>query len=350
MSILHSKPSVAVSIVFLFVLVFIGGSSLIGGKSSVPNTSITVNDTSPITPFPSGNFPLQMKTFYPPTSSPPSVSQSQIPAVSPIVSPLVFKSGTKLGWSSGYYPGWLQSTYPPQTLPWKGLTYLIQFSIMSNSDGSLQTTAHSLTPAFMQEAVTEGHKHNVRVLLSIGGDDDNNFAGACSSANRARFVANLVTIMQTYGYDGIDLDIERDFGYPAHADYIACVQSLRTALDAISPRPTLSMAADPSWQAYMVSQVAQYADQINLMSYRTDVSGIGAELNNYTSHGIPKSKLGIGLGVGAGGIDNDALHCNGKANYAVSNAYGGIMEFVITEDMANHSGQTPCFDAIAPYL
>lgn len=294
--------------------------------------------------------PMPPSTNTPATPTNPLVGTSAPTSNFSPTPPTQQNNGMKLGWSSGYYPGWLQTAYPPQTLPWKGLTYLIQFSVMSNRDGSINTGGHQLTPAFMQAAVAEAHKHNVKILISIGGEDDNNFDGACSSASRATFVNNLVNLMQTYRYDGIDLDIEQDFGYPAHTDYIACVQELRSALDKITPRPTLTMAADPDWQAQMASQVAQYVDQVNLMSYGTDVNGIGAKLQNYTSRGIPKSKLGIGLGIGAGGIDNNAANCDAKAKYAVDNSYGGIMEFIITEDMANHNGQTPCFDAISNYV
>lgn len=275
-----------------------------------------------------------------------------LPTISP--SPVATQHpDSLLGWSSGYYAAWRQASYPPQMIPWKAITYLIYHSVMTSSqrNGSLNLQAHQLTPAFMQAAVAEAHKHKVKILLSVGGAEDRNFDAACNPLNRAAFIHHLVQLLQTYGYDGIDLDIEQDFGYPAHSDYVACVQGLRSALDQLTPRPTLTMAADADWQGYMASQVWHYVDQINLMSYWTDVKGIAAKLHNFTSRGIPKSKLGIGMGLGdSGGVDTTAAQCDAKANYATTNGYGGVMEWLITDDLALHHGQTPCTDALSHYV
>jgi len=275
----------------------------------------------------------------------PNVSATSIAGVTP--SPTQQNHGSKLGWSTGYYVGWLQSKYPPQMIPWKSLTYLSQFSLMSNRDGTV-TIAHQLTPEFMQMAVAEAHKHNVKILISIGGVEDSNFDAACNVTNRSKFVNNIVNMMQTYGYDGVDMDVERDFN---HADFTNCFQELRRSLNKITPHPTLSMAAVPEWQASMAALVAQYVDQINLMSYWSNVSKVGTLLNNFTSLGIPKSKLGIGLGLGNdGGVDTNATNCGTKAKYAVDNSYGGVMEWIITDDLDAHNGQTPCLDAVSNYV
>lgn len=261
-------------------------------------------------------------------------------------------NGSALGWSTGYYVGWLQDGYPPQTIPWKAITVLNHSSLTTSDkrDGTI-TLAHHLTPTYMHAAVAAAHTHHVKILISIGGSDDYNFDAACNSTNRDKFINNLINIMKTYGYDGIDLDIEQDFGAPDHTDYIACVAGIQDALSVITPRPLLTEAADPDWQAPMLTQVWRYLDEINLMSYHTNYQTIGDKLNNYTSLGVPKNKLGIGLGLGDGnGVDTTVDNCRGKAEYAMDNGYGGIMEWIITDDQAAHHGKTPCFDAIAPYV
>jgi hypothetical protein len=92
------------------------------------------------------------------------------------------------------------------------------------------------------------------------------------------------------------------------------VAGIRSALDRINPRPLLTEAADPSWQAYMLVQVYQYLDQINLMSYGADAGTIATDLNNYTSRGIPKAELGVGLGIDDGGVDgSNPADCAAKA-------------------------------------
>jgi chitinase len=281
----------------------------------------------------------------PPPTPTPTPATTAAPTPTPAPAPAGF-----LGWSSGYYVGWQQAAYPPQTIPWKGITHLLHFSIMTSAarDGSINVGGHQLTPAFMQAAVATAHQQHRKILISIGGADDNNFDAACNATNRSRFIANLVGVMQTYGYDGIDLDIEQDFGFPAHVDYIACVAGVRAALDRITPRPALTMAADPDWQSYMASQVQQYVDQINLMTYWSGVTVVADRLGRYTSLGIPKSKLGVGLGLGGdGGIDTTAAACAAKTAFVLSNGYGGVMEWRITDDQQLHAGLTPCVDAIA---
>jgi chitinase len=133
------------------------------------------------------------------------------------------------------------------------------------------------------------------------------------------FIANLVTFMTTRGYDGIDIDWE--VLEPSDApQFTAFIVALRTALNAITPRPLLTAAT--SWQPGIFSQVAQHFDQINLMTY--DLSGAwpgwvtwhnspiydggyrfpstgnpvpsaDGNINAFLAAGIPASKLGIGI-------------------------------------------------------
>ena len=215
----------------------------------------------------------------------------------------------------------------------------------SARNGSVNTTAHGMTPAFMRAAVAAAHQHGKKILLSVGGAEDLNWDAACNSTNRATFVNNLVALMKLYGYDGLDLDVEQDFGAPAHTDFIACVSGIRAALNAITPRPMLTEAADPSWQGYMIAPVAQYLDQINFMSYWGAVTKMPAEVANYTSRGVPVSKLAIGLGLVAGMIDTSLASCQAKTAYAANNGLGGVMEWVVTAP-----GVAPCMAVVGTYL
>jgi hypothetical protein len=258
----------------------------------------------------------------------------------------------RVGWSTGYYPGWEQPAYPPSMVPWGALTHLVQFSLLTGAarDGSINTTAHGLTPQLMQAAVAEAHKRNKPILISIGGAEDNNWDAACAAANRNTFIANLVGVVRQYGYDGVDLDIEQDWQSPDHPDYIACVAGVRAALDKLSPRPLLTEPGDPDWQAYMLAQVWPYLDQINLMSYWGNVMISQAGLANYTGRGIPRALLGIGVGIDDGVDGANPADCGAKAAYAAGNGYGGVMEWTVPADAALHGSQTPCFNAIAPYV
>jgi len=254
-------------------------------------------------------------------------------------------------WSSAYYPGWLQSGHTMASLPWSGMTQINDFSLMTSTarNGSI-VLGHSLTTSNMQALVTAAHQHGIKINISIGGAEDNNFDAACSTTNRSTFVSNLISYVTTYEFDGVDLDIEQDFN---HTDYQNCVHAIRTALDQLpTPRKTLTMSADPDWQAGMASLVQQYVDQINLMSYWGTVTDIPAELNNYTSLGIPASKLGVGIGLNENDMTEykNPASCNAKAGYVAANGYGGVMEWTLTDDQDQNAGKTPCFDNIASYM
>lgn len=254
-----------------------------------------------------------------------------------------------LNWSAAYFVAWQQdSSHPLDALPWGTFTELMDFSLVTspNRDGTLEWT-HGMTPARSTEIVTACHDHGVKCILSIGGSDDQNWDAACSPANRTTFINNIVATVQQYGYDGVDLDVEQDFGFPDHADYIATVAQLRTALNQLPSHPLLTVASDPSWQAYMTAPVAPYVDQINLMSYNDTVSNAANDLSAYTSRGVPASKLALGVGMDPGMSDaNNPADAGAKAAYVVNNGYGGVMEWLMTDEAPNY----PDMQAIGAYL
>jgi chitinase len=138
--------------------------------------------------------------------------------------------------------------------------------------------------------------------------------GAASAANLSAFVNNLVSTMQGLEFDGLDLDWEPI----ARADQPALL-ALVMALRAKVPGALITMpvnfvtgAADP-WYA----QVAPYLDQMNIMSYgmadawpgwmswhsaalggesSTYPTSVSSNAAAYAAAGVPKSKIGIGIG------------------------------------------------------
>ena len=50
-------------------------------------------------------------------------------------------------WVTAYYAGWNQAYLPPSQIDFGAVTHVIHFSLVPNSDGSLNTNANVITPA-----------------------------------------------------------------------------------------------------------------------------------------------------------------------------------------------------------
>jgi chitinase len=172
-------------------------------------------------------------------------------------------------WSTGYYPGYRQGYYSPSNIDFAALSHVIHFSVMPNSDGTLNTSINGLKPAFSSDLVTRAHAAGRQALICVGGAGSQaGFQVATSGTNRGVFIANMINFMSMYDYDGVDIDWEpldaSDVG-----QYTSFVKDLRAALDGFSP-PRLFTVATASQPALFASLQNQF-DQINLMTY--DLAG-----------------------------------------------------------------------------
>lgn len=220
-------------------------------------------------------------------------------------------------WVMGYLPGWLQGPqdngkYPSSKIDYGALTHLAHFALMPTKDGGLEGESSMITPKQSEIAVANAHKAGVKILISIGGwASEDAFRSASNDQNIDKFIENLVRYMQTYGYDGIDLDWEI-LKSKDEAQFVRLVQKLRARLDQIAPRPLLTAATQ--WEYQILAKVDEHLDQINLMTY--DLSGawpgskvahhtalygskgqksVTSEIDKCVELGIPASKLGVGM-------------------------------------------------------
>ena len=228
-------------------------------------------------------------------------------------------------WVSAYYAGWMQGQnndgyLTSQNIDYSAVTQVIHFALVPNSDGSLDSTSNSVTPANSSALIANAHAAGVKVIISVGGwNSESSYMGATSPANLSKFVNNLVSFMKYRGYDGIDIDWETLSATDA-VQYTAFITLLRSALDQISPRPLLTAATQ--WQPAIFAAIYSKFDEINLMSY--DMSGawtgwvtwhnspvynggitfpstgalvpsINDMVSSFSLAGIPVSKLGIGI-------------------------------------------------------
>lgn len=226
---------------------------------------------------------------------------------------------------TAYYAGWMQGQYndgymTAQNIDYSAVTQIIHFSLVPNSDGTLDYAGNSITTTNSTELISSAHAAGVKVIICIGGwGSDTGFRGATSVTNLSTFVSNIVSFIQSRGYDGVDIDWETLEATDA-AQYSAFIIALRSALDKISPRPLLSAAT--AWQPEIFGPLSDYFDEIDIMTY--DMAGawpgwvtwhnapifdggitfpgtsklvpsINSMVSTFEASGVPASKLGIGI-------------------------------------------------------
>ncbi len=168
-----------------------------------------------------------------------------------------------------YYAGWMQDHLPAAEVDFGALTHVIHFALVPNPDGTLDDATNVVTAGNAADVVARAHAAGTRALISVGGAGSaGGFRGACSPANLPQFVANIVALARTRGYDGVDLDWEPLEPTDA-ALYTSLVNGLRAALDACPPRPLLTAAV--ATQPGLVAALQHQFDQVNLMTY--DLAG-----------------------------------------------------------------------------
>ncbi|MBU8898884.1 chitinase [Corallococcus sp. M34] len=226
--------------------------------------------------------------------------------------------GGKL-WVSGYYTGWNVDLYPPEKVDFSALTHIIVGRVTPNADGTLNTKFDNDNGQQIARTLsTRAHAAGRKAIIMIGGSGEHDgWVGAAKAANRARFVQNLLNAMDTFGYDGLDIDWE-PINPEDKPDLLALVQALRAA------RPNMLLTIPIGWvnanfpsdaDPWFVNLVP-LMDQLNVMSYEmigvwdgwiswytsalqgeagNHPSSVKSSLEAWAGAGIPKAKLGMGI-------------------------------------------------------
>ncbi len=235
-------------------------------------------------------------------------------------------------WLTAYYPSYRQFEMPPSEFDYSAMTHLIHWPVLPKADGGLDTMKMDFTEAHSVDVVARSHAAGIKVLLGIGGNTDSGatagFQGATSPANRATFIKNTVALMKARGYDGVDINWE-EIRVVDDAQFVALIVELRQALDAVSPRPLLTMPPTTGFDGRpeLIAQVHQHLDQINLQTYvmsgayagwvtwpNSPLSNGGAEfpsvpgqklpsveveVDRFANAGIPLNRMAIGVQLDA---------------------------------------------------
>jgi chitinase len=243
----------------------------------------------------------------------------------------LFYSAAQAGpWVTGYFPGWEQDAMAASNIDFTTISHVIHFSLTPQFDGSLDIGANGLSPAKCADLVAVAHAAGAKAIICVGGaGTETNFQHATTAANLPVFVSNLVSFVNLYGYDGLDIDWEPFLSTDAN-QYTNLVNALRAApgfpaakLLTIAAPAYASSDDSPTAEFAMLASVQNKLDQINVMTY--DLSGpyggwvtwfnspiydggytfpsypaelvpsVQGAINNFTGNGVAPAKLGVGL-------------------------------------------------------
>ena len=170
----------------------------------------------------------------------------------------------------------------------------------------------NVSPASLRRLVDAAHRAGAKVLVSVGGGIippcSGDWAQLLEPATRDRIVAGLVALIDEYGFDGLDMDLEGELmtRIDKAGNYTPFVAALSAQLRA---RGKLLTCATASYEGGMVPDSSlPYFDLVGIMSY--DAIGPswgepGSEHSTYAQaerdlrlwigKGVPVNKLALGV-------------------------------------------------------
>lgn len=230
-------------------------------------------------------------------------------------------------WNHYAPPGGNWGNLPTDGIDWDAFTHLFYFALNANRDGSLTEIKkyNTFSPSRVNAIVKAAHKNKTAVLFTVGGwGNYPGFRSAIMPENRNNFIKNLLSTLDKWGFDGIDVDMEPIKDETDVKNYSTFIKELHKKLQSrttpLGFPPLLTAATD--WKPNMFSQLQDKFNQINLMTY--DMSGAwykwvswhnspvydggykfpgthktvpsaNGEVDEFLNAGIAKKKLGIGI-------------------------------------------------------
>jgi len=207
-------------------------------------------------------------------------------------------------WLTGYYSA-QNGVLPISAIPWSKYTHVIHFAASTPGDGTV--SMYYLTQAEINTLIS-ARPAGKKVLVCLK-DNDSNYNAIPQSAapgSIATFVNNIVNFVNSNGYDGVDIDWEKNINATQYQDLLS---RLRSAM----PTKVITIASNPGGKAVAAASQG-VLDQVNVMCYDLDWGSsvswyVDALLQNgnsnvltcdwdvaqFTAAGVAAAKIGVGV-------------------------------------------------------
>lgn len=208
-------------------------------------------------------------------TTPSSTATSTSPPVNP------GNGSVAMAWFANWH-----TDYTVADITWKGFNRIAYFGGITSADGTVTITVGDSDPSGPVTFVSAAKQNNVVPVLTIGGWDGSIYfsSSMTTSSNRTTFVQSIVSMVNKYGFQGVEFDWE----YPGSTNGLSCntqspqdtanllstLQELKSALPNVSlsaatpVKPWNDATGNPSTD---LSSFAQVMDYIEIMNY--DVYG-----------------------------------------------------------------------------
>ena len=267
----------------------------------------------------------------------------------------------------GYYPHWVADNLPVNEIDLNVVSHVIHSFAWPNEDGSIS----SYDGMFGTGISDMIHSHGAKFLLSLGGWGNHAGFEAISGDEDLRelFIYNLISLLLTNEYDGVDLDWEFPDSQGDKENLNLLVSEMDSIFNIIDPNWMISMAVPVSnwWgQWHDFEFLVDHIDFFNAMTYGThgnwsshsghlaplyssppsDFDGSCHTNINYLSNtrGIPKNKINMGMPFW--GVEWESSNINEPFTGTTSD----IMYYDIPELIGNGWSYQWDNDALCPYL
>jgi chitinase len=206
----------------------------------------------------------------------------------------------------GFRTPW--GTDPLSDLNWKALTHVIQVGVEPQTNGGL-IYSDTLFNTKARDLIATAHQNHVKVLLNVWSAPGSDFTNAIT-LHLPVLVNNILGVVASYGYDGVDLDWEAGFNPTAMGSLLS---ALRSALGT-----GLLLTADAcvgTEDALYWASLNHYLDRVNVMTYDlggfwdpyswfnsalygpsdNSVWSVQLAVARFLAAGTPAAKLNIGI-------------------------------------------------------
>jgi GH18 family chitinase len=201
--------------------------------------------------------------------------------------------------SVGYMPSWSGSV---ESIQYGKLTHINYAFILPTSSGGLTSVPNA---SKLQRLVTLGHNNGVKVSIAVGGwndGDDSAFeAMARSSTARTAFVNNLVSLVNRYNLDGVDIDWEYPDPGSSGNNFTTLMTQLGSALHSRGKLLTAAVISGATGTgAGVQNAVFNVVDWLNIMTYDGGNPHAGYDwtiqnINSWKNRGLPARKTVVGV-------------------------------------------------------